>query len=221
MKKILVTVVSASLLNGCTTMTLIGQTNKYDVPTYHEMDDDVIRQVATPVQNGKKLDNLVLLGDKYTYKITSGDKQTKYINKLNPEFLKIDDPIIVNVRDKTSFKSTIDFTYKNKAGIYTEQEQEMLQHFSCKKIPIINFTNKMYYSCQFDVLGEIYAPNRELVSKYQLNTGRKIKLRSVNYENKKDYGELLGLPLALAIDAVTLPFQLIWTGAALATTHSK
>ncbi|MFB2538656.1 hypothetical protein, partial [Acinetobacter sp. c3-l95] len=123
--------------------------------------------------------------------------------------------IISKLSQEVYFRSDIQFKYRRMNGVYNQKEQENLTRMGCVTKPITNFTKDVFYECAASIEGQIHAPNKELIAQYSLNKGRKVELQSITYTDKKDYGELLGLPLALAIDAITLPVQLLFTGGAL------
>lgn len=209
-------------LTGCMTMVTYGQATKERTRfTYAKIDEDVIRNIGYVDSEAEtdKDKQMVLLGDKYSYVLKKGVEDVNLMTQLDPAYLQIPKVVYVDRGSENSISTRLTFDYKKEDESYTEQEKSILNKL-CNVKETDSWKPKVYYHCNAYLSGEIYKTRNSDKKGYSLAHGRKVEIRQKGEENYKDYSELMLLPASIAIDAVTLPLQLLWVGVATIVVNS-
>lgn len=210
---------SSFLLSGCMTQHILHNSmTPFESVEEKTISEDIIHQIAFPSEH-EDAQGFVLLGDKYSYHVTSNENISRIqdlFTNLSSKYIHMDDVTSFSVNEEEqTFKTTIKFKYHkkfliNKVEPFTEEEKQALG--ICFK-HTHNAINMHYdeYTCEIGLTGKLYAPQQDLVQAYDLSKGRKIKLVHRNIKQNNNYGELLALPFTLAVDIVTLPVLFLWS----------
>jgi hypothetical protein len=178
-----------------------------------EAGTDTIRAIGYPTNNGKKLEGLVLLGDKFTYWLVDGsDKLEATVNTLRPEYIDMEPETTIAIKDNT-FNGTISFRYDRADEAYAASETDALHKFcfgetAAPKIKQDGLTaSHRYYSCRIYVSGTLYLPAQQagtVTERKNFSKGRAVRLVTNNVVTETDAAKvavkLILLPFAVAVD---------------------
>ncbi|SUD92277.1 hypothetical protein [Psychrobacter phenylpyruvicus] len=193
-------------------MVATGQaTKERNKITYTKIDEDVIRNIGyTSIENNSDK-KMVLLGDKYSYVLSRGIEDVDLMTKLDPKYLQMPKVVYVDRSTEDYISTDLDFDYVRPDEKYTDQEKSILKNI-CNETKTNSWKPKTYYHCSSTLKGNLYKTRTSDKRNYSLNQGRKVEIRQMGSTTYREYGDLSILPLTLAVDAVTLPLQLLWLG---------
>lgn len=212
-----------AFLNGCATALLSSAPVTSTVVKQRTIDQDVVRAIGYPTNVGERVEGLVLLGDKYTYWITAGDKKIKLMAKqLNPKYIEMEDVTTIIV-EADKFSGKLSFAYDNGGSDYSASEINDLNKLCTKEaLPgkWFGFGKHVYYRCWIYVSGSLYSGRTSTFQGVSnLTKGRSVRLASIEesttiVDSRKVVDKLTALPFTVAFDLLTLPLQVIflWGG---------
>jgi hypothetical protein len=138
--------------------------------------------------------------------------------QLKPDYIDMQDVTTINLKEN-KFNGKIDFKYDNDSDDYLISETNALNKL-CSKLtePPRPFRSgkRTYYSCSIYVAGTLFSSQASTLQNVSsLTTGRKIRLVSFEkssevVDTKKAVDKLFAFPFAIAFDAITLPFQILF-----------
>lgn len=208
-----------AFLNGCATALLSTTPVTSTVVKQRTIDQDVVRAIGYPTNVGNKLDGLVLLGDKFTYWITDGDKKIELMAKrLNPKYIEMEDVTTIVV-EADRFSGRINFVYDKGDTDYSSSEMSDLSKLCTEETrpgKWFGFGQRIHYRCWIYVSGSLYSgQNLAAQGISNLSKGRSVRLTSIEgsgttVDSRKVVDQLTTLPFAVAFDVLTLPFQAIF-----------
>lgn len=189
---------SALVLSGCATVATIGASKDSASTTYTEHDQ--IRYLAqTKDQKG-----LLLLGDKYSYTITD-DAGTSVAGlntiaqTLDPRYLHAK-PVQVSLSKSRSHRVAFVFEY-DKQGLAPSQSETAILARHCTQASVGR------YNCQLAFNARLHPKQNPTPQMTPLKGNYPIHLSSK--DGKMPVAYLALMPVALAFDVVTFPFQLL------------
>jgi hypothetical protein len=209
-KAILITVLCIStgalVLPACMTAMVLDKPSTSTKTKITELGTDTVRAIGYPAGNGEKLQGLVLLGDKFSYWLTSGsDKVELTANSLEAKYIDMEPATTITIRDN-AFDGRINFQYDRADEAYSAAEVDILNKF-CRKETVKE--NHVDYRCRINVSGKLYLPTQQPVTaKKDLSKGRGVRLIAEDTVTHTDLAavatKLVALPFAVAVDAVGL-----------------
>lgn len=218
LKALIISVLSIFLLSGCATALLTSMQPSYE-RVEHVRDKDTIRYIAKTETPDAVQSDVVLVGDKYLYQL---DKETLddfflIIKVLNPEFIKLKDPIRINQEKNNQIYVGLDLAYDKLGDVYSEEENMVFEKLDCKTI-VNNLTaddeKRKHKYCYIKLTGHIYKKGRIdniPPTTLPLQLARNVKIVSYNSKVTGDtFDKLFYFPLTLSFDIVTLPAQLLF-----------
>lgn len=192
---------TAMILQGCVSGAVYSMTTNKELKTLN----DNIRYIVNPVVNGQRnSDELIILGDNYSYRIWGQDTEDlEWLAKtLNPKFIKAS-PIQLTAQ-KQSTTVSFHFEYDTQGRNFNHDEAILLDKYCT------NINNNSAKSCIMRFNSQMhdkYTPKQTLTP---LQGNYPI---SITVRGNHTFTRALLMPLAIATDIVTSPIQLLSGGA--------
>ena len=207
-------------LTGCMSMLTYGTaTQEQDIKTHTTVADDVIRYIGYPAHEGVQQKGMLLMGEKYAYLMSQGSNQLQAMTQLEVKNTTVLTPITVDRYADNSIKAVIDFDYRKPNSAYTADEKQRLNEMcvSVDSQPLNpHAVTDYFYQCRIELQGGLYqASQQHTLSQQVISSGYKVTIRQVGNKKIKNYNDLMVMPLAVVIDIVTIPLQVLWIGSAL------
>ena len=196
-------------LTGCMTMVTYGQATKERTrSTYAKIDEDVIRNIGYPVHNGVRQKGSVLVGDNYSYLISTGNDALELILQLSTANLAIEQPISIYRYPDNSVNISFSFSYaetQSKNPSLNLQQRSVLEHICSES----SSTDRLYNDCQLQLLGGMYAPLSNIGSEVKLDQGLAANIYSANSKRTKTQAEVGVIPLKVILETIELPLEIL------------
>jgi hypothetical protein len=220
-RAILITVLCVSagalLLPACATTSLLSDPVTSTKIKETELGTDTIRAIGYPTNNGEKKEGVVLLGNKFTYWLTSGSDMVTLMANLDAKYIEMESTPTFAIKDKT-FSGTIKFQYNRTGATYSKSERDILS-----KLCLVG-QSEAPKRCWINISGALYLPAQQVAEGAGIkNLDRKPTVRLVTQDGtvtEVDAATLAStlfvFPFAVAFDVVTspvqVPFLLLWFG---------
>lgn len=224
MKKSLTIFALALSCMGCATSTLMRDTGRSYEKTVREtlLQDTVVAfaQPAKPIRDMPN-DNVVIVGQQYSYVLTSGGKNfVTVLSRLNPKNIKVSRGLdFYSEKNDGTFTGVLELSYvalredisKSDLNFFIENDAKECSSYSDKQMNAQRFCFKIPLS------GVTY-PQAKNLDRLNSNLKQLSKPYHVSiYTNKKEIEhtssrnnpakKLVLLPFAVAFDVITSPFQ--------------
>lgn len=205
------------LLQGCATAFLSQAPVTSTKTKRSTFSRDVIRAIVHPEESGKRIGDLVLLGDNFSYLLSEGENKIKLIvSELNPKYVNIEN-VTTLVKNGNDFSGRFNFKY-DKYNNYSEQETNALNKLCNKKTEPGKWFGfgepQIHYDyCWVNVSGSLFvSQNLALSEDIKLKEGHRIILvvnegTQTSVDAMKVADKLFALPFAVGFDLVTSPLQ--------------
>lgn len=202
-------------LSSCLTMITLMNKPQQKIEYKLAIKDNIIAAGKILDQPDEKSDNILLIGEKYSYLITEGGSTLEKlsISIIGPKLEIItDSPSTSNEsnihidRDGKIF-GTLKFTIRNIQNLTTEEDLEAKKLSFAKEK-----NNKSDYKITLEIRG-IIAHKAKIPSTLNTPLSKKREIKIFSEAVDFPFAELktaLILPFAFAADVITAPIQLIW-----------
>lgn len=169
---------------------------------------EVIRHVGYPAHNGVRQKGTVLVGDNYSYLISTGNDALELILQLPAANLDIDQPISIYRYPDNSVNISFSFSYtvtqSNNTSLSSRQ-RSVLDHICSDNLS----SEDSYKNCQLQLLGGMYAPLSNIDSPVRLDQGMAAKIYSVNHKRVRSQAEVGVIPLKVILETIELPLEIL------------
>ena len=165
---------------------------------------EVIRHIGYPTHNGVRQKGSVLVGDNYSYLISTGNEGLDLISQLSATDITIDQPILINRYPDNSVNITLSFRYGHTQNIKKDAlstQQRALLNQLC--------SNTSFNNCQLQLQGGMYAPLNPINSSVKLDKGLAAKIYSVKDKRVKTQAEVGVIPLKVILETIELPLEIL------------
>lgn len=169
---------------------------------------EVIRHIGYPAQNGVRQKGTILVGDNYSYLISTGNDALELILQLPAANLAIDQPISIHRYPDNSVNISFSFSYavtQSKNTSLSPQQRSMLNHICSDNLS----SDSSYKNCQLQLLGGMYAPLSNIDSPVRLDQGIAARIYSVNHKRVKSQAEVGVIPLKVILETIELPLEIL------------
>lgn len=169
---------------------------------------EVIHHVGYPTHNGYRQKGTVLVGDNYSYLISTGNEALELILQLPTANLAIERPISIHRYPDNSINISFSFSYaetQSKNPSLSPQQRSVLEHI-CSDSSSIDL---LYNDCQLQLLGGMYAPLTNIDDQVKLGRGIAANIYSVNDKRVKNQAEVGVIPLKVILETIELPLEIL------------
>lgn len=169
---------------------------------------EVIRHVGYPAHNGVRQKGTVLVGDNYSYLISTGNDALELILQLPAANLAIDQPISIYRYPDNSVNISFSFSYTETQSNNTNlspRQRSVLNHICSDNLS----SDDSYKNCQLQLLGGMYAPLSNIDSPVRLDQGIAARIYSVNHKRVKSQAEVGVIPLKVILETIELPLEIL------------
>lgn len=165
---------------------------------------EVIRNIGYPTHNGIRQKGSVLVGDNYSYLISTGNEGLDLISQLSATDITIDQPILINRYPDNSVNITLSFRYghtqSTKSDALSAQQRALLNQLC---------SSTSFNNCQLQLQGGMYAPLNTINSSVKLDKGLAAKIYSVKDKRVKTQAEVGVIPLKVILETIELPLEIL------------
>ena len=169
---------------------------------------EIIRHVGYPTHNGYRQKGTVLVGDNYSYLISTGNDALELILQLPTTNLAIGQPISIYRYPDNSVNINFSFSYaetQSKTPSLSLQQRSVLEHICSDRSSI----GRSYNDCQLQLLGGMYAPLTNIDGQVKLDQGIVAKIYSVKDKRVKTQAEVGVIPLKVILETIELPLEIL------------
>lgn len=220
---LMVTITGLMLLTGCSSFPVNPEQQQSSVvnskPVKQPISTDVIHHIGYPAHNGVRQKGSVLVGDKYSYLISTGSEQLNLLTELQPQKLQIQQPIEIYRYPDNSVHLQLRFNYSSTEGLYSNEERKLLSQI-CKATNDQAMTDTSTttsatsrainsYSCKLTLQGGIYAALQQVASNSKVDLGLRAEIYPTTVIRTKTQAEIGVIPLNVILETIELPLELL------------
>ncbi|SJM72050.1 hypothetical protein [Psychrobacter piechaudii] len=169
---------------------------------------EIIHLVGYPTHKGYRQKGTILVGDNYSYLISTGNEALELILQLPTANLAIEQPISIHRYPDNSVNISFSFSYaetQSKNPSLSLQQRSVLKHI-CSDSSSIDHS---YNDCQLQLLGGMYAPLTNIDGQLRLGHSIAAKIYSVNDKRVKTQAEVGVIPLKVILETIELPLEIL------------
>ena len=200
------------LLTGCSSFTADSVQEQFRsvgaMPINQASGTDIIRHIGYPTHNGIRQKGSVLVGDNYSYLISTGNDALELILQLPTANIAIEQPISIYRYPDNSVNISFSFSYaetKSKNPSLNLQQRSVLEHICSEHSSI----DRLYNHCQLQLQGGMYAPLNNVGSEVKLDQGLAANIYSANSKRTKTQAEVGVIPLKVILETIELPLEIL------------
>lgn len=188
-------------LTGCFSTILWNSDKKIRETKEHKIASDYIRAFGKDNTTGQ----IVMMGDKYWF-ILDKDSSTEISSVLNsklPEAFstKGNNAFKVFVLDSEKVRSIFELHYSPKNA----EERKILEDLKFNPLT----EKKTLYTKEYGLYGKIYKTSPRMKKNYVFENTLPVEIYHSTYSERINPDFISAIPLAIALDIITLPIQLI------------
>lgn len=168
------------------------------------------------------LQNIVLAGQKQSYVLSQGgDDLVQLLSELDPKFIQLNHTLTFNAnKGDGTFTGILILRYTPELGTLNYQQLTLLNRYALKShstkpnVDLVTTLKTQFFDLGLNLAGKIYpvaenlADLKALTRPYPIVIYRSTR-EEINRPSMKTSEKIVSLPIALFLDAIELPFDLL------------